>query len=1214
MAAAADMAMRNARETGRVALRATTTNIPQMVASTIDLVVKGTVAEKDLDVFFATVEHALVEIAGKDSLGAEALSKTFSSAVWASGLKGKIINIGNGEDVSDLARVAIQANDNDVSRAIDAVIAQPDPDEAELSKMMRIFLGAVIKLVPGLSETSVVIGLINYAIDSLGYTDVQDKVATLALVITRYPDRLYHFLRKGLTLATLQGHDVNNRVTQAEVVAIVWPILFEYFKTLSNKDVKEATAMASADPGSPTRQRPGAAAAAPAFDLPSVAEPGLAAPAVTASAAPSSQAEADADPTPTTGTDESASGSAPGSQVEEADDEMPRTNSGSLFVRVTSQVTTALQATSRDTWLSAAKIGATFMGGGYIKAFTHTASLANDLYEGHQHLSKERQEWNQERQRMLQETNRRLIIEEDALATHWKRNLTAAATMILLPVVVGAWNDIDMVATFLYNAVDPTHEYALVLGMDPIDLCTAMAATTLALLFSLAAWLFWDVPAWLSHLTSPSTIVGITFVARRLNTWVLVYSAMFNALKVLLWVVPWTFTSVVPPMIFVISSFSSLLKLSRLTLVGQLLPTAIVLGYVVGLTDVSFYIVTIAIGKMGQLLLEYSLKRPGLKRNVIMWCFDDLLTAMAPVVATTASPDDKLRMITPSPFACALVALLQHESVVLLGAAAGLVKVLIRTWWSFPLVVVSEAAFLAWRAYQSRVLFDDCWTRWKVLLPERVDNIAAMETFWRAYLQTRPNFNIAAAQQGEDGDYAVEIRVLPPWTPASEAYTVHYRRQPLLLSVKNLEWSTRPTPELESEEAFQRHVDSGSAILLRQLEMGSAYEVRVDAVLNGGKSVVRGTVLSCKTGHPRVCVAEDEETGGLLHITSDAQWDGVVTLRYRVGRWPWRYRESLLSLASPEFTLVDGRTCDINGLSPGSSVRVEFRYSKEGLETEWLPTQPEAMTLRAPMAKPLEPSADDTSEQPSTQVHAEQFSMTPVSSAFSRAKAARSQDNLEKVEETPAPEGASAAAAVAVVTPPPFRLIVGVDPTDPAVTAKAVDASPDLDLSKIALRIRSGSHFWRYKPSLFSYMASQYTLDASGSCVLSNLSAATEYEVQFQTSDGTWCPAEPRVVKTAASRPVPAAPTTHVAPDSWLSLWPKAKARRAVALYGYNAKHAEEASIERDDSVVVIADVDDNWVTVKKADGTTGNVPKNRLEFVSGESPELTSRAELVLD
>ena len=68
--------------------------------------VTGTVAEGDLDVFFETVELALVEIVGKDSLGADALSKAFQSAVWASGIKRKIMNIGNGKDVADLARYA----------------------------------------------------------------------------------------------------------------------------------------------------------------------------------------------------------------------------------------------------------------------------------------------------------------------------------------------------------------------------------------------------------------------------------------------------------------------------------------------------------------------------------------------------------------------------------------------------------------------------------------------------------------------------------------------------------------------------------------------------------------------------------------------------------------------------------------------------------------------------------------------------------------------------------------------------------------------------------------------------------------------------------------------------------------------------------------------------------------------------------------------------
>lgn len=59
-----------------------------------------------------------------------------------------------------------------MGRAIDFVIQQPDPEQAELSKIMRVFLGAVIKLIPGLSETSLVVGLINKAIEALGSVSI----------------------------------------------------------------------------------------------------------------------------------------------------------------------------------------------------------------------------------------------------------------------------------------------------------------------------------------------------------------------------------------------------------------------------------------------------------------------------------------------------------------------------------------------------------------------------------------------------------------------------------------------------------------------------------------------------------------------------------------------------------------------------------------------------------------------------------------------------------------------------------------------------------------------------------------------------------------------------------------------------------------------------------------------------------------------------------
>lgn len=338
---------------------------------------------------------------------------------------------------------------------------------------------------------------------------------------------------------------------------------------------------------------------------------------------------------------------------------------------------------------------------------------------------------------------------------------------------------------------------------------------------------------------------------------------------------------------------------------------------------------TIAIGKLGQLLLEYTLKRPGLKRNVIMWCFDDLLTTMAPVAATTATPDEKLQMMTPSPFACGIVRVLEIDRVIFMGIMAGLIKGLIRQWWSFPTVVLVEAVVVGWFAYDSREHFDDCWTRWKVLLPERSDDIESMESFWRAYLQTRPNFTVTAADGGRDGNYAVRFRVLPPWVPASECYTVHYRMQPSLLSTELVTWKDRPTRELQSHSAFQKHVASDQDIIIDGLEMGSVYDFRVDAILNRGGSVVRGTVVSCTTGHPRVTITEDDEVPGLVHVSSNMKWSGVVNLRYRQGRWPWRYRESILSMSSPEFLLNNDGACQFKGLTAGSVVRVEFRCVNE---------------------------------------------------------------------------------------------------------------------------------------------------------------------------------------------------------------------------------------------------------------------------------------------
>jgi hypothetical protein len=90
------------------------------------------------------------------------------------------------------------------------------------------------------------------------YTDVQDTVSIIAVVITRYPDRLYHFLRKAFTLAALQGHDVTQRAAQAEVLAVVAPTLIEYFTKL----VKGERAVQGLPPSSAPAVAAGAAGGA----------------------------------------------------------------------------------------------------------------------------------------------------------------------------------------------------------------------------------------------------------------------------------------------------------------------------------------------------------------------------------------------------------------------------------------------------------------------------------------------------------------------------------------------------------------------------------------------------------------------------------------------------------------------------------------------------------------------------------------------------------------------------------------------------------------------------------------------------------------------------------------------------------------------------------------------------------------------------------------
>lgn len=177
---------------------------------------------------------------------------------------------------------------------------------------------------------------------------MQDKVATLALVITRYPDRLYHFLRKAFTLAAIQGHDITHRVTQAEVLSIVWPTLLEYFTRLSNGEqpALPTDSLASDDALSRTRTASGSRRSAA---LPTPSSPNVNQSRGEAGAAMGSAISSDGF-TSAVGSDSDDHGGAP------AADLMQSTTSEEfeegLFARLATKMSTVVTASNREVTIS----------------------------------------------------------------------------------------------------------------------------------------------------------------------------------------------------------------------------------------------------------------------------------------------------------------------------------------------------------------------------------------------------------------------------------------------------------------------------------------------------------------------------------------------------------------------------------------------------------------------------------------------------------------------------------------------------------------------------------------------------------------------------------------------------------------------------------------------------------------------------------------------
>ena len=68
-----------------------------------------------------------------------------------------------------------------------------------------------------------------------------------------------------------------------------------------------------------------------------------------------------------------------------------------------------------------------------------------------------------------------------------------------------------------------------------------------------------------------------------------------------------------------------------------MLPFIFIIGYLFGYADATFHIVTIAIGKLGQMLLSTMVReRRGVQRKIVLWCFDDLLQVQRDCVVAVA--------------------------------------------------------------------------------------------------------------------------------------------------------------------------------------------------------------------------------------------------------------------------------------------------------------------------------------------------------------------------------------------------------------------------------------------------------------------------------------------------------------------------------------------------------------------------------------------------
>lgn len=872
-------------------VRDTTAGIPGAIVTFIDWIIDGTLPEEKIDSIFKSIEILLVEAGGSSLGGAAAM--TLSSALYVSGLKGKILAMGNGDSVLDLARVAVQQNGNIIDKAIESVIVKRDDGGNQLNQLLREVLAAAVKLLPGASETSLIMELIGQGLASMGYT--ANQLSALVTIFTRYPDRVYGYLRRVFTIASLHGHDVSRRGTQAEIFAHSLPRLITYFTEIAKAEKSAASESRQLSP------------------IPS-------------------------------------SNSAAAEPSTESQDEATADEESGFFTSLYKRASKAEFGSGKA--LQVASYAAAAFGASSVVALTTTAAFAQTVYKGHKETTEEIDAWNIEASKMLRQASQELTIEQDWLADSAINLLLASITAIILPVGVGLWPDVERI---IRSAIcDPSTgltifdgypELALVLGMEPLTAATSIIAIVL---YAISVWMLYKNVAFFRYL-SPSIMLSILFMGQYLNTWFNAYSGCNNLMKLLLNEKSSAVSG--PPLIFAISSLSNILKQSTLVNFGRLLPFIFIVGYFLGYADSTFHIVTIAIGKLGQMLLSSMVReRRGVQRKIVLWCFDDLLQAMSPVADSTYTPDQKLHVVTPGVFATSLVRCLNEQKALILGAIMGAGKQIVGKWW--PLLLLTELILIIAYAAVTRRGLEQCWNRWTVLLPEHSERIGHLEMIWRAYLQARPEF-VLESIQSSDG-YGIAIVLLRPWVSNATKYKIYYRKSVTFMATPN-EWIAHGDTAVDSEAAFLKHTRSGNdRIELKNLDMGVFYEVRIDAC--GDKPHPSGFVRRCCTGTPIFVATSASTTGINLKTSAPPSPDLNYYIRYRRGHWPWIYRSGYNPLTATSLTLDDVGECRILNLTPGSTYELQLQVRGEGTVTDWLGTTPPTISLPAPEV-PVEPQS-----------------------------------------------------------------------------------------------------------------------------------------------------------------------------------------------------------------------------------------------------------------